>query len=167
MKALLLLVFVVVASSGSLVQSLRHQTAQPKPAAALAPHAYEPFTTHVVQSAEAGHVEEVLAWPGADVTKGQILARLSVVQTTPELRQRQQALRQAEAAYASQPTAAHAQAVEAARTKLNAMPRYERVAYVVAPVAGRVVRSLVVSGQYLPKAGPVAVIEAPDKKKAP
>jgi hypothetical protein len=34
----------------------------------------------------------------------------------------------------------------------------------VAPVTGRLVRSLLVNGQYLPRAGTVAIIEVPAKE---
>jgi hypothetical protein len=113
------------------------------------------------QAAEAGHVAEVLVWGSRPVAKGEVLVRLRVPVSTPELQRGQEALRRAAEAYRRQPTPANAQALAQARARLAAVPRYARNGYVVAPVAGWLRGTTVVSGQYLPKAGTVGLIEVP------
>jgi biotin carboxyl carrier protein len=116
---------------------------------------------YVVHSAEAGHVESILVWANTDVVKGQPLLRLSIAMRTPEQRQYQLTLQQAEKNYQAQPSPEHAQALTQARSRVASAHQFVREGFVVAPVAGRLVRNLVETGQYLPRAGSVAIIEVP------
>ena len=145
-----------------------------RPAAALArPHLAAasaapaaPTVRWLARSAEAGHVADVMVWSSGRVVKGQPLARLSIAVSTPALRLAQRALAKAAAAYEAQPNAANYRALEMARTHLATVPRFERSGYVLAPATGRLVRSLLVNGQYLPRAGTVAIIEVPVRASA-
>jgi len=128
-------------------------------ATATRPLAARP-ATRLAQAPEAGHVAEVLVWtPNVRVAKGQPLARLRIPVSTPALQLAQRALRTAEAALAHRPTAGQARQVALARARFAAVPRYERDGYALAPVAGRLARSLVSTGQYLARTAAVAVIE--------
>ncbi|SFQ52363.1 hypothetical protein [Hymenobacter arizonensis] len=116
---------------------------------------------HVVQASEAGHVQSILVWADTDVVKGQPLLRLSIAVNTPEQRQHQLAVQQAEKDYKAQPTPERAQVLAQARSRMASVHHYVREGYVVAPVSGRLVRNLVETGQYLSRAGSVAIIEVP------
>lgn len=133
--------------------------ARPPLAAVAAPAA--PTVRWLARSAEAGHVADVMVWSSGRVVKGQPLARLSIPLSTSALRQAQRTFAKAAAAYEAQPNAESYRALELARTQLAAVPRFERTGYVLAPATGRLVRSLLVNGQYLPRAGTVAIIEVP------
>lgn len=131
---------------------------QPAPTV-VAPAA--PTVRTLARSSEAGHVADVMVWSNGRVVKGQLLARISIPVSTPALRLAQQAFARAAAAYEAQPNAESYQALEQARIQLASVPRFERNGYVVAPATGCLVKSLLVNGQYLPRAGAVAIIEVP------
>jgi hypothetical protein len=102
-----------------------------------------------------------MVWSAGRVVKGQPLARLSILVSTPALRLAQRAFAKAAAAYEAQPDAESYRTLELARIQLAAVPRFERSGYVLAPATGCLVRSLLVNGQCLPRAGTVAIIEVP------
>jgi multidrug efflux pump subunit AcrA (membrane-fusion protein) len=132
-----------------------------RPEVAVVPPLAAPIELRLAQSAVAGHVADVLVWSSEHVVKGQPLARLRVPVSTPALQQAQRAVAAAVAAYQMHPNAEHYKALEQARTQLAQVPQLERVACVEAPATGRLVRSLLVNGQYLPRTGTVAIIEVP------
>ena len=133
--------------------------ARPHLAAVAAPAA--PTVRWLARSAEAGHVADVMVWSSGRVVKGQLLARISIPVSTPALQRAQRAFAKEAAAYEAQSTTENYQSLWLARARLADVPRYVRDSYVVAPATGRLVRSLLVNGQYLPRAGGVAIIEVP------
>ena len=132
-----------------------------RPVAAAPARAAGPTVRRLARSAEAGHVADVMVWSSGRVVKGQPLARLSIPVSTPALRLAQRAVAAAAAAHEARPNAESDRALALARTRLAEVPRFERDAYVLAPATGRLVRSLLVNGQYLPRAGAAAIIEVP------
>ena len=156
LAAALLLVLTV-----SIRPKMRPVVVQTRPHLAVASVPAAPTVRWLARSAEAGHVADVMVWSAGRVVKGQPLARLSIPVSTPALRLAQRAFAKAAAAYEAQPDAESYRALELARTQLAGVPRFERNGYVLAPATGRLVRSLLVNGQYLPRAGTVAIIEVP------
>ncbi len=150
----------------SICPKMRPKATQERAQLTAAPAPAAPTVRWLARSAEAGHVADVMVWSSGRVVKGQPLARLSIPVSTPALRLAQRAFAKAAAAYEAQPTAARYRALELARTQLAGVPRFERDGYVLAPATGRLVRSLLVNGQYLPRAGTVAIIEVPARAAA-
>ena len=164
-KAALSLLGMAVSLGGVTLSSyLRPQADPPAATTSTVHHLSGAYTSHKVLSAEAGQVANVDAWAGTQVVKGQVLARLDVPFSTPAVRQQRLALRQSEAAYQQQPTPERAEQLRQARARVAALPHYVRDGYVVAPATGYLASTLVTAGQYVPKAGTVAIIEVPAAK---
>jgi biotin carboxyl carrier protein len=154
-----------VISLGSISLSVQRRPQSETPAASAPQHLAGAYTTVAATAPESGHVDAVFARAGSYVATGQVLARLSVPFCPPAVRQEQQAVHQAEAAYQQHPTPKGEEDLRQRRAHLAAAPRFVRDGYVVAPVAGYLAKNLVVAGEYVPRKGTVALIEVPAVNK--